>query len=272
MENSSYHWQPDELAGLRDAFQTMERHKAELGNGSGPSENSARLNAALQRGLEDGRLDDFLDETAAAIRRGLDDGTTFLDLVRSLTGAGGRVKDFIVDDYADDLPRAIRAMRAFSQLRDMLIIQSGQAYADQQVARLEDEQRHVIRELSTPVIEVWPEILIMPLIGAVDSGRAKQMMEQLLTRIVETESRFVIIDVTGVPTVDTEVANHFLRTTQAARLLGAQSILVGITPQVAQVLVRIGIPFGEVETHANLGAGLRHALRLLGYKVERTNA
>jgi len=110
-------------------------------------------------------------------------------------------------------------------------------------------------------------VLAMPLVGMVDSARAKQMMEQLLNRIVERQSRIVILDVTGVPSIDSGVADHLIRTTRAARLVGARSILAGISPQVAVTLVRMGISFGDLETVSDLRSALALALEMLGYKV-----
>jgi rsbT co-antagonist protein RsbR len=153
-------------------------------------------------------------------------------------------------------------------LRESLII-AGEVYATEREDKVEDEFRGLIRRLSTPVIQVWDEIQVLPLIGVIDSTRAKQMTEQLLERIVEEQARVVIIDITGVPTVDSAVADHLLRTAKAAGLVGARAILVGISPQVAQTLVRLGVSLGDVETYSDMRSGLEHALRLLGYVIER---
>lgn len=153
-------------------------------------------------------------------------------------------------------------------LRESLIV-SGEVYAAEREDKVEDEFRHLIRRLSTPVIQVWDEIQVLPLIGVIDSTRARQMTEQLLERIVEAQARVVIMDITGVPTVDTAVADHILKTAKAAGLVGAKAILVGISPQVAQTLVTLGVSLGNVETYADMRSGLEHALRSLGYAIER---
>lgn len=153
-------------------------------------------------------------------------------------------------------------------LRESLIV-SGEVYAAEREDKVEDEFRNLIRRLSTPVIQVWDEIQVLPLIGVIDSTRARQMTEQLLERIVSDQARVVIMDITGVPTVDTAVADHILKTAKAAGLVGARAILVGISPQVAQTLVRLGVSLGDVETYADMQSGLEHALRSLGYVVER---
>ncbi len=134
--------------------------------------------------------------------------------------------------------------------------------------RLLEAQQAAIRELSTPVIQVWEGILVLPIVGAVDSARVRQIMETLLTRIVETQSAIVILDITGVPTVDTAVANHLIKTVQAARMLGARSIVTGLSPKVAQTVVELGVELTGITTCANLRAGLETALAMLGVKVE----
>ena len=153
-------------------------------------------------------------------------------------------------------------------LRESLII-SGEVYATAREDKVEDEFRGLIRRLSTPVIRVWDEVQVLPLIGVIDSTRAQQMTEQLLERIVDEQARVVIIDITGVPTVDTAVADHLLKTAKAAGLVGARAILVGISPQVAQTLVRLGVSLAGIETYADMRSGLEHALQSLGYVIER---
>jgi rsbT co-antagonist protein RsbR len=187
--------------------------------------------------------------------------------LRQLARASSAVVETVARSFRGDAPRLIRALRAFSQLKDGLAVRAGEAYARERVAVAQEEQRKVIRELSTPVVEVWQGILVMPLVGVLDSVRARQMMEQLLERIKALGSRVVIVDVTGVPTVDTEVANHFLRTMQAARLVGAATILVGISPAMAQTLVRLEATLPGLETYADLRSGLEAALERLGYRV-----
>ena len=156
---------------------------------------------------------------------------------------------------------------------DLLLLEStiiaGEVYATEREDQVQDEYRQVVRRLSTPVIQVWDEVLVLPLIGVIDSSRAQQMTERLLERIVDLQARVVIMDITGVPTVDTAVADHLIKTTRAAGLVGAKAILVGISPQVAQTLVRLGVSLGDIETYADLHSGLANALRSLGYVVPR---
>ncbi|MGE5411833.1 MAG: STAS domain-containing protein [Clostridiales bacterium] len=128
------------------------------------------------------------------------------------------------------------------------------------------QQREMI-ELSTPVVQLWNGVLALPLIGTLDSARTQVVMESLLSRIVETGSNIAIIDITGVPTVDTLVAQHLLKTVAAARLMGADCIISGIRPQIAQTIVHLGVDLSEVTTKATMADAFRHALNFTGSKV-----
>jgi rsbT co-antagonist protein RsbR len=129
------------------------------------------------------------------------------------------------------------------------------------------EQREAIRELSTPVIRLWDGILALPLVGLIDSARAAQIMENVLQAIVAQRAAQVIIDITGVPFMDTGVASHLIKTMQAAELLGARCILVGISPTMAQTLVSLEVGFGRATTCATLQEGLREALSRMHRRV-----
>ena len=122
-------------------------------------------------------------------------------------------------------------------------------------------------ELSTPVVKLWNGILAIPLIGTLDSARAQVVMENLLQSIVDTNSSIAIIDITGVPTVDTLIAQNLLKAASAARLMGAQCIICGIRPQIAQTMVHLGVEFGTVVTRATLADALAYAYQQLGYAV-----
>jgi rsbT co-antagonist protein RsbR len=124
-------------------------------------------------------------------------------------------------------------------------------------------QQQELLELSTPVVELWDGVLALPLIGTLDSERTQIVMESLLTRIVETGAGVAIIDITGVPVVDTLVAQHLLKTIAAARLMGAECILSGIRPQIAQTIVHLGVDLGSVVTKASLAGALAVALQRL---------
>jgi rsbT co-antagonist protein RsbR len=158
-----------------------------------------------------------------------------------------------------------------TQLIDHLGIHTFNTY---QKAREEtiNRQRDEILELSTPVVKLWDGILALPIIGTVDSARAQTVMESLLERIVATGSPIAIIDITGVPSVDTQVAQHLLKTIAAIRLMGADCIISGIRPQIAQTIVHLGITLEGVSTRATLADALALALRRMGLSVTSTKS
>jgi len=129
-------------------------------------------------------------------------------------------------------------------------------------------QQEELLELSTPVVKLWDGILALPLIGTLDSARTQVIMESLLQQIVESEANIAIIDITGVPTVDILVAQHLLKTVAAARLMGADCIISGIRPQIAQTIVQLGVELNEVTTKASMAAALRLALQQSGQNFD----
>ncbi|MDI1259122.1 STAS domain-containing protein [Aquabacterium sp.] len=131
-------------------------------------------------------------------------------------------------------------------------------------------QQQELLELSTPVIKLWDGVLAVPMIGTLDSSRTQLVMEALLQRIVDTGSELAIIDITGVPTVDTLVAQHLLKTVTAIRLMGAECIISGIRPQIAQTIVHLGIDLQGITTKATLADALSIALKSTGYTITRT--
>lgn len=168
---------------------------------------------------------------------------------------------------ADELFTDITAINDFI---DNLALHTTDSYIhgrDQVIARQQEE----MLELSTPVVTLWDGIVALPLIGTLDSARTQVVMESLLQAIVQTNSRFAIIDITGVPTVDTLVAQHLLKTITAARLMGAECILSGIRPQIAQTIVHLGINLEDVITKSKLSDAFRLALERSGRKVVRVD-
>jgi rsbT co-antagonist protein RsbR len=134
-----------------------------------------------------------------------------------------------------------------------------------------NRQSHEMLELSTPVVTLWDGVLALPLIGTLDSARTQVVLENLLQRIVETGSAIAILDITGVPTVDTLVAQHLLKTVSAARLMGADCIISGIRPQIAQTIVHLGVDLNSVITKATLADAFAVALKRLGLGVAKLN-
>ena len=137
----------------------------------------------------------------------------------------------------------------------------------QERERIIRQQQDAIRELSTPVLQVRERLLILPIIGVMDPQRARQLTEQLLRGIRANRARVVVIDITGVAAIDSHVANHLVQTVEASRLLGAIVIVTGLSPEIAQTLVNIGVDLGKMNTVGDLQGGIEEAERLLGYKV-----
>jgi rsbT co-antagonist protein RsbR len=130
-----------------------------------------------------------------------------------------------------------------------------------------NQQNQTILELSTPTVKLWDKILLLPLIGVVDTMRAAQVIESLLETIFETESHVAILDVTGVPIIDTQVAQHLMKTITAASMLGAKVIVTGISPDMAQTMVKLDIELGAVRTCSTLRAGVSEGFKLIGKKI-----
>lgn len=134
------------------------------------------------------------------------------------------------------------------------------------------QQSNEIMELSTPVMQVWNGVVVAPLIGSLDSTRTQQFMERLLSRIVETNSPVALVDIMGVPTIDTQTAQHLIETITAVRLLGSQVILTGVRPAIAQTLVHLGVNLSDILTRSSLAAGLQVAFNILNLEVVAKSA
>ncbi len=145
----------------------------------------------------------------------------------------------------------------------MLTVDSAIGYREMTIARQQEE----MLELSTPVVKLWDGVLALPLIGTLDSARTQVVMESLLSTIVETNSQIAIIDITGVPTVDTLVAQHLIKTITAARLMGADCYLSGIRPAIAQTIVHLGVDLQDIQTKAKLSDAFALALQRIGKTV-----
>jgi len=140
----------------------------------------------------------------------------------------------------------------------------------QERERIIRQQQEAIRELSTPVLQVRDRLLILPIIGVIDPQRARQLTEQLLRGIRANRAKVVVVDITGVPSVDASVANHLVQTVDASRLMGANVIVTGLSAEIAQTLVTIGVDLGKINAVGDLQGGIEEAERLLGYRTLET--
>jgi rsbT co-antagonist protein RsbR len=185
------------------------------------------------------------------------------------------LKDTLFESLQNQLPTeakaASRLMFDTNQLLDRLGLFTTEVYQRGREKVISRQQQDLL-ELSTPVVTLWEGVLALPVIGTLDSARTQIVMENLLQRIVETGAVIAIIDITGVPTVDTLTAQHLLKTVAAARLMGADCIISGIRPQIAQTIVHLGVDLGTVVTKATIADAFTIALRRLGLVVTKAGA
>jgi len=167
-----------------------------------------------------------------------------------------------LDTLADQVWRA-------TELLDALGLHTVKAYQKSREEVINRQQREML-ELSTPVVKLWDGILAIPMIGTLDSARTQVVMETLLQKVVETGAQIAILDITGVPTVDTLVAQHLLKTVTALRLMGAEAIISGVRPQIAQTIVHLGVDLQGVTTKANLADALALALKRTGSSLKNS--
>jgi rsbT co-antagonist protein RsbR len=171
--------------------------------------------------------------------------------------------------YRTDFTVLNRVLDAYEPAANRIAITVAVGFV-QERERVIREQQEAIRELSTPVLQVRERLLILPIIGLIDPQRARQLTEQLLRGIRTNRAKVVVIDITGVAAMDATVANHLVLTVESARLLGATVIVTGLSPEIAQTLVNIGVDLGKMNTVGDLQGGIEEAERLLGYKVYPT--
>ncbi|PWR12176.1 anti-anti-sigma factor [Micromonospora acroterricola] len=214
-----------------------------------PAENATELRATLSE-LSRGRARQGFSATETAISI-----FALKDVVAELVeeaGGDNKLRDYV----------------AYSGLIDELGLFTFESFVRTRESLIADQAEQLL-ELSTPVVKLWEGVVAVPLVGTLDSARAQVVMERLLQTLVDTGSPYAIIDITGVPAVDTQVAQHILKTVVAARLMGADCIISGIRPQIAQTIVALGIEFGDIATKASLADALRHVLRLTGVETAR---
>jgi rsbT co-antagonist protein RsbR len=168
--------------------------------------------------------------------------------------------------YQEDLGLLNRILDSYEPAANRIAVTVGVSFVEER-ERVIHEQQEAIRELSTPVLQVRDRLLILPIIGVLDTARARQLTEQLLGAIRDNRATVVVIDITGVATIDRTVANHLVQTVEASRLMGARTILTGLSPDIAQTLVDLGVDLGMMKTVGDLQGGLEEAERLAGYRA-----
>ncbi len=191
-----------------------------------------------------------IEDVLASVAAGDLDARINAEAEDDLSGIEAAI-DLLIDDLTDELKQREKMQK---EVEDKL-------------SKIQEQQKTILQqqadllELSSPVSKVWDNVLILPVIGTLDSQRTQVMMENLLEKIVETGCTISILDITGVPTVDTQVANHLLKTVTSARLLGAECIISGISPAIAQTIVHLGIDLSTIKTKATLQDAMIFAMK-----------
>ncbi|MEQ8404684.1 MAG: STAS domain-containing protein [Oceanicaulis sp.] len=239
-------------------------------------EQSTRLLRAFLDGAKGGDLDDpdLSTESWADLRDALREvseerterGVTPTQMATFIHALKTPLFEFLTDRIDDSKALAAELIVA-ARLVDAFALHTTEAFIEHREKVIERQRAEMI-ELSSPVVELWKGILAIPLIGALDSARAQEVMENLLEAIVERQAEIVIVDITGVRTVDTQVAQHLLRTAAAVRLMGAECIISGISPTIAQTMVQLGVDVGEVLTRASIRDALVHGFNKLGWDIQ----
>jgi len=193
-------------------------------------------------------------------------GFTPSETAQYIFGLKAAIFSFLTEHYRNDLEKIFDEMIKINDFLDKLGLISFDEYVKgrDQVIK---EQAETLLELSTPIVSIWHKVLTIPIVGTLDSKRTQMIMENLLQKIVDTGTKIAIVDITGVAIVDTQVANHIIKTINAVKLLGSEAIITGISPEVAQTIVNLGVDLGDVVTKASLAEGLLYALKELNYKI-----
>jgi rsbT co-antagonist protein RsbR len=255
-------WTDQVVEMLRGRLSHAELHRqiAELQRGF-----AAAINAGAQdvHGEAAGELRALLGELSTTRAR---QGFTATETAVSVFALKDAVLTVLEESYSADRA-TLRDYVAFAGFVDRAALITFDSYVRAREALIADQAEQLL-ELSTPVVKLWEGVVAVPLVGTLDSARAQVVMERLLQTLVDTGSPYAIIDITGVPAVDTQVAQHILKTVVAARLMGADCIISGIRPQIAQTIVALGIEFGDIATKASLADALRHVIKLTGLQKQ----
>ena len=264
-------WIREQVSGFRSTARIKE---SELRS------QSSEFLSLLQQATQSGNVTDVQSPTYGRVRDALSD----ISRARGIHGFSPSETAMFVfslkrplfarirKDLAGDADGLAVVTWAATELLDRLGLYTTEVYQKSREEVIARQQQELL-ELSTPVVKLWDGILALPMIGTLDSARTQVVMESLLQRIVETGAEVAIIDITGVPTVDTLTAQHLLKTVTAARLMGADCIISGIRPQIAQTIVHLGVDLADVVTKATLADAFRRALEMTGQRDKiRTRA
>jgi rsbT co-antagonist protein RsbR len=273
-----------ELNALREFWQVCEpryeelasdiasdaREHPELGTLLGGTDTSDvhQTRDLLARAIMDGEWSPYLAHMADAGVRYAEAGLDFTAWFAAGRALRSRLTPMMVEALSDEAERLAEAVRGVAILIDLVMLAVGQAYIGAK-ERIITEQQAVLRELSTPVLELRPGLLLVPLVGLIDSERALLLTQQLLEGIAAYRAKAVVLDITGVPAVDSAVANHLMQTVQATRLMGAHTLISGLSAENAQTLVRLGLDLAPLNTVGTLADGVLQASAILAAAEDR---
>jgi rsbT co-antagonist protein RsbR len=257
-------------------LQARSGRTASAGERQDTERNSRQLLEGIKKAASTGELEDISGDKWGAVR----DILTDLSASRAKSGySSSETASFVFslkqalfaalkDETGSDAAGLAEAIWQTSELIDKLGLFTTESFQKTREDVISRQQQELL-ELSTPVVRLWDNVLALPLIGTLDSARTQIVMQNLLDAIVETRSDFAIIDITGVPIVDTLVAQHLLKTVAAARLMGADCMISGIRPQIAQTIIHLGVDLTGVTTKATLADAFAVALRRSGHSIVR---
>ncbi|HTU95836.1 MAG TPA: STAS domain-containing protein [Solirubrobacteraceae bacterium] len=267
-----------ELNSLREFWDVYETQFAEIGAeiaqdaaahpelatfvGAGDGDEVAESRERIAQAINDGDWADYLADMVAAGSRYAESGLSFSAWFATGRSLRSKLVPLLIDALSEEPERLAEAVRGVSIFIDLVILAVGDSFIDAK-ERIITEQQDVLRGLSTPVLELRPGLLLVPLIGFIDSERALLLTGNLLEAIAAKRARAIVLDITGVPAVDSAVANHLMQTVQATQLMGAHTLVSGLSPENAQTLVRLGLDLARLNTVGTLADGVVSASSIL---------
>ena len=219
--------------------------------------------------LETGQYEGAQTYATRMAERGVLRGMTTEQIIGGLLTLRDVYGRSLFEKYQQNMERLSPALDIYEPVANKILSIVALAFVEER-EKIVRQQQEAIRELSTPVLQVRDRLLILPIIGVIDTHRARQLTEQLLRTIRLKRAKVVVIDITGVPAVDSKIAGHLVQTVDASRLMGATIVVTGISPEIAQTLVTLGVDLAKMNTVGDLQGGIEVADQLLGFRVIKT--
>jgi len=227
---------------------------------------SAKIYDICAQYLETGKFDSAKTYAKTVAEQGVLTGATSEQIIMGMLNLRDICGRVIFENYGKDPQKWAKVLDIYEPVAGTILGIISEAFVKER-EKLIQQQQEALLELSTPVIRIWEKVLTVPLIGTLDSSRTQLVMETLLQRIVDTQSRVVILDISGIPGIDTLVANHLIRTVTATKLLGAECIVTGVSSKIAQTLVHLGVDLSGITTRPSMADGIAMAFEILSLQV-----